>query len=167
MTALPFGLVERPWSTILRGHSPLFNCLFNFAKRVDIRYQAFTVEKREQGDYLAIIAKLSKLISRFLYNNIEYFLSFDNVILYYDNGQGEVTKLLITLFNALFHNFTYRPAKPSDYKLSQVADLFCTLELLSLKRSKSALSKSELRFFSTSVQLKKTYIEGMRRKRLD
>jgi hypothetical protein len=144
----------------------LFNCIFNFAKRIDIQYKTFMVEKREHESLLDVIAKLSKDISFFLNDHIEYFLGFDEVILYYDSGQGEVTRLLVTVFNALFGNFTFRPAKPSDYKLSQVADLICTLKLLSLKREAKSLSKSELRFFSSSEQLKKTYLRAMERKQL-
>ena len=50
------------------------------------------------------------------------------------------------------------------YKLAQVADLFCTLELLRLKLAAKSLSKSELRFFIAVKLLKKNYLFTLSRK---
>ena len=78
-----------------------------------------------------------------------------------------LTKILVSVLNAKLGAVDFRKALPSFYKLSQVADLVCTLELLSLKTAKKALSKSEPRFFSTVTNLKKTYIAEIRKKLLN
>lgn len=48
----------------------------------------------------------------------------------YDNGQTQVTKIITSVFNTLFANVEMRKVRPVDYKLFQVADLICTLEMI-------------------------------------
>lgn len=93
-------------------------------------------------------SKLSKSIASMLNNCFEKFKSFDKIIVYYDNGQIELTKILTSIFNVLFFNVEFRKVRPADYKLFQIADLVCTLELLNEKRGIHSFSRSELEFFS-------------------
>ena len=59
----------------------------------------------------------------------------------------------------------FRKAYPADYRLFQVADLFCTLELIARKRVANTLSKSEQLFFGSARDLKKNYLRPMERLR--
>jgi hypothetical protein len=146
----------------------MFNSLFNFAKRADFEYRTFVVEKKQSADVLGMIAMLSRQISRFLNDHLSFFTDFERIVLYYDNGQAELTRLLVSLLNATVNvDIEFKKALPSDYKLSQVADLLCTLELLSLKMKKKALSKSEQRFFTPTDQVRKTYMSAMLKKRFE
>lgn len=111
----------------------IFNRTFNFMRRVKITYKAFEVEKKHIDDSIALVAALSKQMSIFLQANMDYFSGFDRIIIYYDNGQIELTKILVTIFHTLFSNIEHRQARPSGYRLLQVADVICTLELCSLK----------------------------------
>ena len=60
-------------------------------------------------------------------------------ILYYDNGQIEVARILSSVFNALLENVEFRRVIPADYRLFQVADLICTLKLTELKAENHTL----------------------------
>lgn len=111
-------------------------------------------------------SKLSKSISRILKDHAEYFESFDKIIVYYDNGQVELTKILTTLFNALLNNVEFRKVKPSDYKLFQVADLVCTLELLFEKSGTSSFTHSEFEFFHSARDFKKNYYKSISQKHI-
>lgn len=142
----------------------IFNRTFNFMRRSNITYKAFEVEKKHIDDPVALVAALSKQMSRFLAAHMEYFTSFDRIIIYYDNGQVELTKILVTIFHTLFSNVEHRLAKPSDYRLLQVADVICTLELCSLKAQRHCLSNSELSFFKSERDLKKNYIKPLMKK---
>ncbi|MCR4612104.1 MAG: DUF3800 domain-containing protein [Lachnospiraceae bacterium] len=73
------------------------------------------------------------IITMVFHDQYEEFLSFDEVKLYYDNGQIEVSKMLSSVFNALRPNPTFRRVMPKEYKLLQVADLLCSMELVRLK----------------------------------
>ena len=115
---------------------------------------------------MVLTAKLSKSISSVLREHAEYFESFDKIIIYYDNGQVELTKILTSLFNALFINVEFRKVKPTDYKLFQVADLVCTLELLSEKITTSSFTHSELEFFHSARDFKKNYYKYIAHKHI-
>lgn len=56
--------------------------------------------------------------------------------------------------------------KPSGYCLFQVADLFCTLELVKYKLDERGLSKSEYEFFRGPRTFKKNYWKPIEGKRL-
>ena len=76
----------------------------------------------------------------------------------------EVSKILASVFNALLPNVEFRRVMPSDYKLFQAADLFCTMELVQLKVENNLFSKSEEIFFGNLRDLKKNYLKPLRRK---
>ncbi len=90
----------------------------------------------------------------------------DKVIVYYDRGQKEITRTLRTIFSSNLNNVDFRIVKPEDYRLFQVADLVCTLEMLDFKRANSMLNSSELTFFGGASRLKKNYLKVLYAKRM-
>lgn len=145
----------------------LFNCLFNFTRNTEIKYKSIVVDKKDLTHQFDLNAKISKQLSLFIENNIDYFCDFDKVVLYYDNGQTELTSILVSVFNAWLSNVDVRKVIPTDYKLFQAADLICTLKLLNIKREKKLLSNSELMFFKSSRDLNKNYIKPIMKKEFD
>ena len=144
----------------------LLNALYHFTRKLDIKYLCPYVEKAECSDFIQLNAKLSREISIHIRNNYEYFNSFDNIIVYYDNGQNELTKILTSVFNALFTNVEFRRVKPSDYKLFQVADLICTWELLALKADDKSFTKSENEMFGSSKEFMKNRYKLIKKKKI-
>ena len=118
-------------------------------------------------DEVEAAGKLAKQLSGFLRDNMSFFSSYDVVKIYYDNGQIELNKILSSLFNVLFDHVEFRKVIPSDYRLFQVADLICTLQLLELKCENHNLSNSEKRFFENEQILKKNYIKPLKKKILE
>lgn len=53
---------------------------------------------------------------------------------------------------------------PTNYKLFQVADFICTMELINLKISNNAFSNSELTFFGNMRDLKQNYLKALKKK---
>lgn len=144
----------------------LFNAMYQFTRKCNIKYISPYIRKSECSDFLQMKAKLSKAILTELNNNFEYFNSFDKIIIYYDNGQNELTKILTSVFNDLFLNVEFRKVSPSDYKLFQTADMICTLELLALKAKHNQFSKSEREFFTSERDFKKCRLKEIRKKRI-
>ena len=140
----------------------IFNKLVAFIRQINIRYKCFYIEKKHISDVVEATGKLSKQISQFIRDHYEEFLAFDDVKIYYDNGQVEVSKIISSVFNALLPNPIFRKVMPTDYKLFQTADLFCTLELVRLKLEDNLFSKSEKNFFGSIRDLKKNYIKPLR-----
>ena len=140
--------------------------LMSFIRKTDICCKALYIEKKHINDSLEAVAKLSKLLSRFIRENYGIFLSYDRIKIYYDNGQTEVNKILASVFNTLLDNVEVKRVVPSDYRLFQVADLVCTLKLAELKAESHMLSKSELRFFENERTLRKNYLKPLKDKTL-
>lgn len=140
------------------NRTSLLNALYHFARKIDFRYLCPYVNKSECSDFIQLNARLSRAISSKLKEHDDFFSSFDRIIVYYDNGQNELTKILTSVFNTLYSNVEFRRVKPSDYKLFQVADLICTWETLALKAEHNYFTKSEKEMFgSARLFLKNRY----------
>jgi len=138
-----------------------------FIKNVDIQYKSFYIEKKHIKNELEIIDKLSKQISNYLKELIIYFQSYDQIVLYYDNGQIQLNRILISVFNSLYSNVEFRRVKPSEYKLFQVADFICTMKMIELKYKNKVASKSESYFFKNEKVFKKQYLNILIRKEMN
>lgn len=144
----------------------IFSKLFYFILSCNIQYKTFVFHKNKYPDTLHLETHMIRKLSYFIRDNLEYFQQFDKVILYYDNGQHELSHILNTVFSTELTNYHIRKVLPSDYKLFQAADLICTLELLSLKIESNDLSRSEKIVFHSKRDLKKDFLKGIRKKEL-
>lgn len=142
----------------------IFNKMVAFTRQINIKYKCFHIEKKHITDVVEATGKLSKQISQFIRAHYAEFLAFDDVKIYYDNGQVEVSKILSSVFNAMLPEVEFRRVAPSDYKLFQVADLLCTMYLTRLKADGNQLSKSEMAFFGNVRDLKKNYLKPLAKK---
>ena len=145
----------------------IFKRMMGFVRNVDVKCESFYIEKKHIEDGIEASGKLSKTIARFIREHYEFFLSFDRVKVYYDNGQVEVNKILAAVFSTLLDNVEFRKVMPSDYRLFQVADIICTLKLTELKLDNHILSKSEEKFFESERILKKNYLKPITNKKFD
>ena len=152
---------------LMETRKSLFNSLFHFLRGVDVHYICPKINKAEcEDNEIAYTAKLSKTIGDELKKHYDYFSSFDLIINYYDNGQHGLTKILATTFTNIFSNVEFRKVQPAEYKLFQVADLICTMELTNDKAERNALSKSELEFFHSAHDFKKNLYKQLAKKKL-
>ena len=136
----------------------IFNRIFNFTRNVDISFETLVVEMKEIAGRIDLNAQLSRQLATFLTSNLDYFTKYDKLIIYYDNGQAELTNILVSVFSSIFSNVEYRKVIPFNYRLFQSADLICTLQLMKKKMEKHELSKSEIAFFKSERDLKKNYL---------
>lgn len=139
------------------------NRIITFAMSCDISFASFYVEKKQVRDSLSLTVSLSKQLSSFVREHYPFFQSFDQVIVYYDNGQVELNKILASVFSAMLSNVEFRKVLPAQYRLFQVADLLCTLKLISLKAERKMLSESELQFFGSQRDMRKNYLKPVER----
>jgi hypothetical protein len=143
----------------LHARRKILNSFFAFLKNINISYKSFHVEKKHIGDEIELTAKLSKQIANFIKDNLSFFQEFNTIKIYYDNGQVELTKILVSVFNGLFIDVKFIKVIPSNYKLFQAADLFCYFTLAKLKYEEKSLSLIENRFFESYRQLQKNYLK--------
>lgn len=154
----------------LADRRSLFRVLVDFVRVCEVTHHSWVFSKRELGDGDRLVSAISRELGALIRSSYEYFSSWDRVVIYYDNGQKELTKVVNSVFSALLSTAEVRKVAPSDYSLFQAADLCCTLALLRRKMETVGLSTSERDFFSTRKDgaeraLKKGYLKTLDRKR--
>ena len=142
----------------------IFSKLYYFALNCDIKYKTFVFHKNQYDNIFKLEARIAKDLSQFIKDNLLFFQSFEKVILYYDNGQHELNRILNTVLATQLADYDVRKVIPSEYRLFQVADLICTLELLKVKIENGQLSNSEERIFHSKRDLKKDFLKGLKKK---
>lgn len=143
----------------------LFNALYHFTRMVDIHYICPIINQGNctEKSKIAYTDKLTKEIANRLRANYEYFYAFDKIIVYYDYGQIELASILVSVFNTMFSNVEFRKIETNQYKLSQAADLICTVEAIS---QKNVLTKSESEFFHSKRDFNKNIYKNIAKKKL-
>ena len=176
------GLVDIPFhlGPLLTGHDSYQNldvdtrkqylsCFRVLVNHLPFSYTTLSYKKdRYKNDSLLLAEFMKRDLIETFFNNLELFQSFDVIKVYYDNGQPVVTKALHDAIEyALCKNaIIYKDAKPADYRLLQLADYICGLELTALKYADSDARTTDLRFFGEGGSFKKNYLKKIRRKRL-
>lgn len=140
--------------------------MLNFVNKCPISHMTVAIDRREAADKITLSGKLAKEINRAMSFHAKFFSGFDKVIVYYDNGQNELGAILNVVFSIQFFNVEFRKAEPQNYRLLQVADFICSMELLKIKQAEKRLSKSEKQFFYKPQELKKTFIKSIEKKKL-
>lgn len=131
---------------------------FNFfIKYANINYKTFVFEKSKYIDNYKLEAQMIKDIDSFFDNKTIFFSKFDKIILYYDNGQVELSKILNHTMALHFTNYEIRKINPKDYKLFQAADFACSIELIAKKIETKPLSRSENIIFKSLKAFKKDF----------
>ncbi len=140
--------------------------MMGFIRRMDIQFRSFYIEKKQFDNSLEAIGRISKQLSVFVRDHLQFFFGFDTIKVYYDNGQIEVNKILSSVLNALLDNVQFKKVLPMDYRLFQVADFICTMTLVRLKMEHKEMSRSEIAFFVDERTLKKQYLKHLDDKEL-
>ena len=151
--------------TIDERRKLLYKMLY-FVNSCPISYLTVVVDRKEATDKIALSGKLSKVINTSMSQHQDFFGSYEKIIVYYDNGQTELSAILNAVFSIQFSNVEFRKAEPQKYRLLQAADFICSMELLKIKRDQKRLSRSEEQFFHKPQELKKTFLKSIEKKKL-
>ena len=137
--------------------------MYNFTRQVPITYKTFSYEKKKFKDKDSIISQMARDLASFIDANYDFFSECKEIKVYYDNGQIEISTILNVGLNCILNNIVLKKVFPDDYKLLQVADFICTMELLKIKNNNNILSKSEKNFLKKKEL--KTIIKTLETKR--
>lgn len=143
----------------------LFNAIYHFVRLLDIHYICPMIDKREcqKQSKSGYTERLKKEILKQVMEHESYFRQFERIIVYYDNGQMELTEILKRVFYTMFVTVEFRKIEPRIYRLSQAADMICTLEVLS---HKTIFTKSEQEFFHSRNAFKKNIYKQISKKKI-
>lgn len=149
---------------LVENRKYLFNALFHFTRKLKFQYTYLKIKKSECHDAVEMTLKVSKALADILYDKMLFWNSFDEIIVHYDNGQMELTRILISVFSTLSVCVVFNKVKPAEYRLFQVADLICTMELLAEKAGSNSFTHSEKEFFGSIREFRKNYLKYIRKK---
>ena len=142
-----------------------FNML---VQKLPIRYRSFVYRSREFGDAQRLQSLIRRDLAMLLVDNLSYFQSFDHVKIYYDQAQWAVSKALEAAFDyALAKEAIVR--RESDYRtfrLAQVADYLCAIELAAVKYGCGEQTETDVRFFGNRAAFRRNWLKQARRKML-
>ncbi|WP_143412198.1 DUF3800 domain-containing protein [Arabiibacter massiliensis] len=144
----------------------LFHSLFTFFRFCDVKYKVLAFSKRDVANSDELVGRMARSLGSMIVEHLEFFQAYDRVIVYYDNGQKEVSRVINSVFNTLLSCVEIRRVQPSDYCLFQVADMVCTIELLATKLDAGRLTDSEREFFRGERTFRKNYLKPTRMKQL-
>jgi len=167
------------FTPVLRGHAPFDSMGYStrkkllsrfryFVERLPFKYVCLSYEKRRFSNTADLQAKMQRDIERLIRDNLVFFQEFNVVKVYYDNGQNIVsTSVHGAISAALFEDaVVYRNIKPNRYRLFQVADYICGIELAAIRYERNQAGLTEERFLGSWKDFRQNYLKKLRRHRL-
>lgn len=163
------GQDDYKWKDI-RSRKRQLHAFRIFAEHLPIAYAAFVFEKRSRVTNTAQLTRAIEAdVKGLLRSKQAYLQDFDQVKIYYDDGQSIVTKALHLAIEGAISSQTavYKDASPKLYRLAQVADYLCGIELTAAKYERHLETRTDVEFFGSIRNFKKNYLKKIRRKRLN
>ena len=142
----------------------LLAAFFVFARSLPITYRVFVYQSKDFTPASLRVA-MERDIRLFMTDNLSLFQSFEVVKIYYDGGQSAVTQSLHGAVESVLAKraFLFRKSSATQYRLSQVADFICTIELTALKYEAAEQTQTDDKVFGMKGSFKKNYLKKMRR----
>lgn len=142
----------------------LLASFFVFARSLPISYKAFAYRSSEVGR-TGLARAIEGDVTSFLRAGLGRFQSYGSVKIYYDGGQGAVTEALHRSVEAALSKsaLVFRKSSATQYRLSQVADFICTVELTAIKFAASEQTSTDGKVFGMRGAFKKNYLRKVRR----
>lgn len=145
----------------------LIYILLNFYIKIEIKHFTIEIKKDRINNKVDLSGFISKELKIALDSISDYIDKFDKLIIYYDNGQMEISSVLNAVFTMFYGDkVEFRNALPTKYRLLQVADFVCTFEYIKLKYKTSDISNSEKQFFYRKQELNKIFFKALKRKQI-
>ncbi len=133
----------------LKMRKEIFWAIFYFSSRIKVKIKSVIIDKRYLNTKRQLYIALTREISKFVNNNINYFKSFDEIAIYYDNGQEALAKIIDKLFTNNFNVERKIKFDHSEKRLFQVSDMLTIIDKLEYKRkNKIPFTKAEKYFFN-------------------
>lgn len=152
-----------------RFRGRIFSRMMAFAQKVPFKYHCLSVDKKNIDRIDQIVDRLRRDLIAFVNEHRDDALNVDVVKVYYDCGQSPVTNLLHKTFEEQLGKRVVfaQDVHPSDYRLFQLADLVCTLHLISRRlKVGERMTLSEMRLFGGPRDFKRNVLKKIRTKEI-
>ncbi len=150
----------------LENRKAMLALFSSFVRQLPISYVTFVYKRKEFEDPAKLTARMKRDISGVLFDRLDFFQAFDEVKVYYDNGQDIVKQALDQSIGFVLSKGVVERRKTSmtDYRLEQVADYLCTIELARVKYEAKEDGETYNKFFGGVGPFKRNWLKQARRK---
>ena len=126
----------------------IFWTLFLFFKRIKIKIKTVLINKKYLNTRSQLNKKILDELEIFLYKNEKYFSSFDEIVIYYDDGQETLSSIIDIIFSKYSNVVRKSNFDHAEKKLFQVSDMLTVIDKYNYKyQNKLNFNKSEKYFF--------------------
>ena len=132
----------------------IFTAIYQLGRKSPLKLKSIVVNKKYTDSYKLLKKQLTAELSDLVSNNHKFFQKFDKIVIYYDNGQSQLTAILEEVFKDFNISFISDFDKTKE-KLFQVADMLTFIDKYYYKfKHKLYISKNEKIFFE-NMELRK------------
>ena len=148
----------------LEDRKHLFLPLFYFIYKSDICISSIIINKKYFNSKIQLRKEIKNKLIDILDNNQKYFLSFQKIIIYYDNGQEKLDNIIKDAF-ARYNYEIIEKFNHQEERLFQVADMLTFIDKLNYKRKEKLKINNSEKYF-LSIEEYRKLIKELSRKRL-
>ena len=129
----------------------IFNAIYNFSRKIPVKYQTIIIDKKYTDSARVLRQQLSSEINKMIKDHENYFEKFDQIVMYYDNGQETLGTILDSIF-LRFDGFEHRiEFDHKEKRLFQVSDMLTYIDKYDYKyKHKMQFTRGEKYFFTTA-----------------
>ena len=152
----------------LRTRKMMLGSFRVFFRHMPVKYHTFAYATKQFASLDKLAGAMRRDIVNFLFDNLAELQSYDMVKVYYDNGQDIVKQALDRSVGKVLSKGVVRRRKTSmtDYRLEQVADYLCTIELVLVKYETKENGETYNKFFGGIGSFKRNWLKQARSKRV-
>lgn len=143
-----------------------FNVL---VQRLPIQYKTLVYKHSEYGNAQTLANILRRDLAELFTGYLSFLQSFEQVKIYYDNGQDVVKRAVYESVESTLSKqaIIKKRTTMTEYRLAQVADYLCTIELAAAKYAAKENGGTYDKFFGGVGAFKKNWLKQARRKAIN
>ena len=135
-----------------------------FVHSAAFRYKCFFAKKTTSGSGELLLEDLRAQIDAFVSANYQRLSSYSSITVAYDKGQKQISQLIYETLETRFQNVRVTKTLPIHSRLSQVADLVCTMNRIAHRLSETGtLAKPESYFFGGEKNFRRNWLKSIRK----
>ena len=136
--------------------------LMAFVHHGSFKFHCFFAKKNKDCTEESILNELKEQIDPFITENYLRLSGYSEITVCYDRGQRQISKLIYETLVSRFSNIREMKVLPIQSRLSQVADLACTMKRIARRLEETGvLARSESYFFGGEKNFRKNWIKSL------
>ena len=139
--------------------------LMAFIKNAAFRYKCFSAKKEVTSHSADLFSVLKSQVDTFVTDNFVELSSYGQITVAYDRGQKQISQLISDTLEKRFSHVRVTKILPIHSRLSQVADLVCTMNRINCRLVETgSLTRSESFFFGGPNNFRRNWFKSIKKR---